>query len=166
MLNGLAIYTLLTPECLSHTERAKAGTENLRSHRRRRRIGRLRCVERHGKAAQQVAVLAKHLHREVPLAEEVSVGHVEPLLLKSALLASHCTLSLKPLEVRLLLILPEVTERLTHLPCGLQASQPLARTKLTRLLTETLRLQCLLLVSKCRLETGLSTQLLRLESGL
>jgi hypothetical protein len=163
MLNGLAIYIPLASECPSHTKRAKPGAQHLRSHGRRRSVRRLRCVETDRYAAQQVAVLAEHFHRIIALAQEVSICLIQKLLLEPTLLGRRCRLSLKPLEVGLLLILTEVTERLTHLPCSLQPSQPLTSTELTRLLTETLRFKRLLLVSQRSLKARLCPKLLRLQ---
>ena len=123
-------------------------------------------IELHRQTAQQVAVLAKHLHREVALAQEVGVRLIEILLLEVPLLVRCRTLRLKALQVGVLLILTEVTERLTHLASELKTGETLLRTKLTRLLAHALRFKSSLLVSERGLKARLSPQLLRLQQGV
>jgi hypothetical protein len=105
-------------------------------------------IKLHRQTAQEAAELPKLLHREIALTQEVAVHLVEVLLLQSTDFACRPCLRLKTLEISLLLVLTEVTQCLTHLASLRETSQPLLRTKLTRLLTKALCFKIRLLVSQ------------------
>jgi hypothetical protein len=115
---------------------------------------------------QQTAVLLQHLKRIVLLAQEVLILLVKHLLLQSLRLCCGTLLLVKPCEVRLLLHLPEVTERLRYLARLSETLKTEVGTELPRLLRSLLRLHIGLLVSKSRLRTVLSTKSLHAKSSL